>query len=181
MPRMFTAIDLPATLKSQLAALRTDIPTARRVKPAQMHLTLRFVGEVSDKQAAALQAALHGVDGASFALALRGVGRFPPSIKKAPRVLWAGVDAPPELLALQAQIEQTVRTLGLPPDNKPFKPHFTLARLKTHKPTPEADAFLQAHAHFTVEPFAVSEFVLIESKLSPQGPHYTVRGRYALG
>ncbi len=181
MPRLFIAIDLPDDIKTQLIALKTDIPTARWVKPAQMHLTLRFIGEVEDVKAGVLQAALQDISGHAFDLLLNGVGRFPPGTRKAPRVLWAGIDPQPELDALQAQIERVVRECGLPLDDKPFKPHFTLARLKTHKPTPQADVFLTANADFSAGPFAVQAFALIESELSPQGPRYTTRATYLLG
>lgn len=184
MPRLFTAVFPPADVRERLAALRdgpgTPLPTARWVRVEHFHLTLRFLGTIEDAQAEAAQAALEAVSGAAFNLTVAGVGRFPPSASKAPRVLWAGVTGSAALDALYAGVEAAITQAGLPREGKPYKPHITLARLKTHKPTPEADRFLAAHADYHAGDFRVGEFVLVESALSPQGPHYTIRARYTL-
>ena len=180
MPRLFIALDFPDFVKDAIARLKTLIPSARWVNPAGMHLTLRFLGDVDEGQFVALKSALGTLDSPPFALTVQGVGRFPPSPKKAPRVLWVGIQPEPLLDALQAQVASVVRELGFPPDDKPFKPHITLARLKTHKPTPEADMFLDAHSDFALPSFEVQAFYLVSSVLSPQGAQYTHEAAYPL-
>ena len=178
--RLFVAIELPGDVKIALATLPTPIPTARWVKPEHMHLTLRFIGDVAENQTEEIKTALEGVDSIRFDLAVQGIGRFPPPKKKAPRVLWVGVVAQPILMALQARIEDALRSAGLVPEKKAFHPHITLARLKAQKPTQPVNNFLQQQAAFSTPPFLVTRFVLIESRLSSHGPTYTHVSEHAL-
>jgi 2'-5' RNA ligase len=181
MPRLFVAIDLPDPLKDRIAALKTDIPTARWVKPQAMHLTLRFIGaEVPAEKVDPIREALAGIEAQAFDVTLGGVGRFPPSRKKAPRVLWVGIQAAPALLTLHDAVERALEPVGFKPEKRPFNPHITLARLKTHKPTPQADAFLAEQADFVAGTFHVDRFILYQSELTPQGAIYTHLGVYRL-
>jgi RNA 2',3'-cyclic 3'-phosphodiesterase len=178
MPRLFIAIELPQAVRDQIARLKRPIPTARWVRPEHMHITVRFIGNV---EAAQIETALDGVNGESFALTLRGTGRFPPSRKKAPRVLWVGLEDAPALVNLHHAVNAALESVGIPPDHSHgFNPHLTLARLRTHNPAPEATAFLKQTADFRLPPVTVDEFVLIESILTPHGPQYTIRRRYTL-
>lgn len=185
MPRLFVAVEIPEDVKSRLYRLRTDIPTARWVKPEHMHLTLRFIGaDVPQDKVEPIKDALAQIDAESFALTLRGVGRFPPlrkpGDKSGARVLWAGIDDQPRLLTLHRQIESAVQRLGFKPDSRGFNPHLTLARLKAYKTPAEVPEFLANHADFQVEPFTITRFVLFNSTLSPQGPTYTHEAVYPL-
>lgn len=180
MPRLFVALMLPETLRQRAAALRTTIPTARWVQPTHMHITLRFIGEVEDAQAAAVDDALASVHALALRFRVAGVGRFPPSPRKAPRVLWLGITPPDALAPLRRAVESALAPVGLPPEGSAFRPHLTLARLKTHKPTPEADRFLARNADYDAGPVSAADFALIESQLTPQGPVYTARRRYPL-
>lgn len=174
MPRLFVAVDIPADIKKRLVGLQTSIPTARWVKPEQLHITLRFIGDnVPAIRVKPIGAALAQVKAAPFDVTLGGVGRFPPGNRKAPRVLWVGISRQPALHDLYRQIETAVCALGFEPDERGFSPHITLARLKTFKPLQEADVFLDRHAAFDAGTFRVSRFVLYSSVLSPQGPTYT--------
>jgi 2'-5' RNA ligase len=123
---------------------------------------------------------LEAVTSEPFAFRLQGVGRFPPNPKRGARVLWVGITAPPVLSQLNTQIEHAVNTLGFPPEERDFHPHITLARLKSFKPEPKVDQFIQTHQRFRSEPIAVSEFHLISSVLSPQGPTYHTEATYPL-
>lgn len=178
MPRLFVAIDLPDAVRDELARRCSGLPGARWVRRDQMHLTLRFIGEVEDGVAAAVRAALARIQASPFELAVRGVGQFPP--RGAARVLWAGLDAPPALLALQGQVEAAVRGLGLPPEDKPFSAHVTLARFKAPPPPAALARFLRQHAGLTSPPFAVGHFTLYSSRLSPAGPDYICEARCPL-
>jgi RNA 2',3'-cyclic 3'-phosphodiesterase len=181
MPRLFVAINLPDGVKDRLIGLRTDIPTARWVRPEQMHLTLRFIGDtILANKVEAIDEAMMSITAAAFDLALYGVGRFPPGHRKPPRVLWVGIAPQPDLNRLQHAVEQALESVGFEPDSRPFSAHITLARLKSYGLLPEVADFLHAHVDFAVDPFRVSEFRLYESELTPRGPRYVVRGRYIL-
>lgn len=176
--RLFVAIDFPDTVKDQLSALQSDIPTARWVSRDQMHLTLNFIGETD--RIDAVRDALAGVQASSFDLTLSGVGRFPKRRREPPRVLWVGIDTEPALQDLYQQVTDTLSGIGFAPESRPFSPHITLARLKTQNPLAEVDEFLDDHRGLRVPPVAVSEFILFSSVLSPQGARYTHEAIYPL-
>lgn len=180
MNRLFVAIDLPDDAKDTLLNLKTPLDGARWVKPHTLHLTLYFIGDVDDTTMSAIQSALHTVSAAPFSLTLSGVGRFPPSPKKSPRVIWVGVEENLALNALQAQVKDTLFDLNVKKDSKPFSPHITLARLKTRKTTPDHTAFLDDNADFHLPPFDVDRFILYRSTLTPQGSVYEHVGVYPL-
>src|SRR4051795_9052565 len=98
MYRLFVSIELPDDVKSSLARLAGDVPGARWLEPDEMHLTVRFIGEVDGVVFDDILAALDDVRVPSFTLGLRGVGHFPP--RGEPRVLWAGLERSPELTTL---------------------------------------------------------------------------------
>lgn len=180
MPRLFVAIDIPDALKDKLATLKTDIPSAKWVKPMHMHLTIRFIGpDVPEDQLEPIKSALATIQASAFDLTLSTVGRFPPSEKKAPRVLWVGTVEQPALLTLKKQVDATLESIGYTPEDR-FNAHITLARLRAHKPTPEANAFLQDQATFQAGTFTVRRFILYNSTLTPQGPRYTHEAVYPL-
>jgi 2'-5' RNA ligase len=174
MPRLFVAIDLPDAIKQQLLDLQTHIPTARWAKSEQMHLTLRFIGEVADEQVEPIKSSLATVTASPFDLTLRHVGHFPPGKRTLPRVLWVGMDQQPALNDLHQQIESALSQLDFKPDNKLFSPHITLARLKLNRPARQVDHFLSKHEQFNAGTFTATEFRLYSSLLMPQGAVYTV-------
>lgn len=176
--RLFAAIDLPEVVKVQLAALRTSMPTARWVGREQMHLTLFFIGET--ERLDAVKDALAGVQAGRFEMALSGVGRFPPAERRPPRVLWAGVDAPPALRQLQAQVTEALVGSGFSADDRPFSPHITLARLKAERPLAEVNRFLEQQRDFQTASFPVEQFTLFSSTLTPQGARYAAQAVYPL-
>jgi len=179
--RLFVAIELSPQSKERLTALKTEIPGATWVKPSAMHLTLRFLGDQIDPiRLVPIQKALASIKAAPFPLTLRDTGRFPESAKKPARVLWIGLAGQPALTALQAAVEQAVIPLGFPAEERAFSPHITLARLKSESNSPELERFLEEQRGFRAEPFIVSEFFLVSSLLTPQGPIYHHEARFAL-
>lgn len=176
--RLFIAIDLPDPIKARLSALQTSIPTARWVKPAHMHLTVRFLGDTERGEIA--RDALATVRAAPFTLQVAGVGQFPPGERKPARVLWAGVAPDAGLTALHRAVEWALVEAGFAPELRPFSPHLTLARLKLDRPHPAVAAFLTRHRGFEAEPFEVTQFTLYASDLRPGGPQYTAQGTYPL-
>jgi RNA 2',3'-cyclic 3'-phosphodiesterase len=168
--RLFVAIDLPETFKADLESLRAPVPTARWVRPEQMHLTLFFIGETP--QADAVKAALADIQATPFNLTLAGVGRFPERAQQPPRVLWVGIELVPELRHLHTQVTDTLVKLGFEADARPFSPHITLARLKTQACLREVDAFLETHQDYRSQAFPARAFTLFASTLTPEGAQY---------
>ena len=133
--RAFIAVDLPSDLRERLADICDDLSEqmgevpVRWVSAEKLHLTLKFLGDVSKKNVGVLKDILRGetVDREPFAMSLGGLGAFP-KIRR-PRVIWVGVEAPPELKALQRGIDKQTARVGYPPDRRPFSPHITIGRV----------------------------------------------------
>ena len=180
--RLFFALHLPDAIRGQLAALRTDVGRASWVKPEQLHLTLRFVGEVDEPTAARLaEAARAELEGAGWpapTLRLRGVGTF--GRPRRPRVLWAGLEPLEPLARLAESLETATRRVELPAEERPFAAHVTLARLK-HPRLDAIEAFLNEHAALESEPFTVGEVTLFCSALTSRGSIHEPVERFPLG
>jgi 2'-5' RNA ligase len=176
--RAFVALELPAELRAGLAAagasLRERLAGARFVAPEGIHLTLRFLGPSRPDQLAALRPALAAAARACPALDTRaaGLGTFPP--RGTPRVLWLGLEAPPELGVLQAACEAAARALGFEPERRPFSPHLTLARWRDRAPRPELPPLDLGAAR-------LETLTLFRSELRPEGARYTALERFPLG
>jgi 2'-5' RNA ligase len=166
MTRLFVAIDIPPPIKEALARFSRELPVARWVPADQIHLTLRFIGEVGPETLAAIKAALSRLGFRGFPLALHGAGHFPPG--KHPRVLWVGVEPNDMLVALHQELELALLEAGIPPEERPFSPHLTLARLKETYPVAVA-SFEERHGALAFPPFQVREVVLYSSVLTNQG------------
>ena len=181
MPRLFVAIDLPATVRQQLADLKLDLPGARWVRAEQMHLTLRFIGEVADDFAQEVKASLQAIKSASFNVRLQGVGYFPP--RRAPRVLWVGLAEDQaeiqRLKQLYERVEQQLVSIGVEPEKRAFSPHITLARLN-NSPAAQTGEFVRQNSGFATESLHVTHFHLYASTLHPQGARYERLASYAL-
>jgi RNA 2',3'-cyclic 3'-phosphodiesterase len=166
MPRLFIAIDIPGPIKEALTQFTRELPAARWVPADQIHLTLRFIGEAGPQAFAAIKGALAGIQFHPFQLGLHGAGHFPPG--KHPRVLWVGVEANPELMELYQDLELALVDVGIPPEERPFSPHLTLARLKTSAPA-AVGSFETRHGELAFAPFEVREVILYSSVLANDG------------
>lgn len=120
MYRLFVAVDVPPAVKRELVRLCSGLPGARWVAGEQIHLTLRFIGEVDGGVFRDIQEGLAAITGAPFALHLAGLGFFPP--RGQPRVLWAGVEPVDPVAALRNKVETALVGLGLPPEGRKFSP-----------------------------------------------------------
>lgn len=178
MIRLFTAIELPDRARLTLAGFAGGVPGARWVPPENMHLTLRFIGEVDEPTAADLDAALAGLRAPPFDLTIAGAGGF--SRGKYPAMLWAGVDANAALLHLQDRVESVLVRAGCAADGRKFTPHVTLARLD-HAPRDRVEAFIAAHALLRLAPFTVRQFTLFSSHHGREHPTYIPEARYDFG
>lgn len=173
--RAFVAFDLPGELRQELAAVSRRLQQRlggaawRWVPPENMHLTLQFLGEVAAAQVDGIAAAMRAAaDRAPIPVRLDGLGAFPNS--RRPRVLWAGLAAPPELAQLHAQLETALGELGFPPERSRFTPHLTLARGRGLA----APGAVELAAADAPQPLggSLSEIVLFESRLNRRGAVY---------
>ena len=178
MPRLFIALPLPEAVRLQLTLMAGGVPGARWTPPEHMHLTLRFLGDVDDPAGDDLADALGMIAAEPFALRLAGVGQF--GDRRRARVLWAGVEACAELLALQAAIESLVVRLGHAPESRRYHPHVTLARMKGLAPDRLAP-FLETHAGLALPVFGVACFALVSSHRGRERAHYRIEAEYSLG
>lgn len=176
--RLFVAIDLPDDIRQSAADICRGVHGVRWLPPEQLHLTLRFIGEVDDAVNAAIRRGLAAIALPPFPVSLQGVGCFPSP--RRPRVLWVGLSGGTPLMQLQHDVETAVVAAGLPPEERPFSPHITLARLKDHR---EGDAapFLTRNASFHSGPFTVDTFHLYSSILTAKGAIHRREASYPLG
>ena len=175
--RLFVALTLPEDVRQRLSGLANGLPGARWVKPENLHLTLRFLGEVDNLAATDFDDALAKIHGSGFDLSLKGIGHFGEGRKL--RAVWVGVDANPDLMRLQEKIEQALIRVGLPPEPRKFKPHITLARFKSH-PGARLQAYLAEHNLLRAGPIAIGSFDLYSSFTSADGAIYRIEASYPL-
>lgn len=175
--RLFFALELPGEIKTALGALQTELRQTRAAigwtKPENLHLTLRFLGEVEAAGLPALKqlCAQTAQQTAPLTLTLNGIGFFPSARK--PKVLWAGLaDAANALPKLHQALETRLTSLGFAREDKPFRPHLTLGRFKTPGNTQTLVKLAQAY-RLPAWQFTVTELVLMQSQLHPAGSIYT--------
>ena len=177
--RLFVAIPLPAPVRDELLTLTTPLAGITWTQPDQLHLTLRFLGDVPEEKIEAITVRLATVRVEPFVLPIEGLGAFP--LKSPPHTLWIGVGpGHPHLHQLRQRIDDAVLAAGLPGlDVRTFHPHVTLARC-TEKAASVVARWLRTHPAFEAPPFRVSAFDLIASDLRPTGAVHTLVQRFAL-
>ena len=176
MQRLFVALFIPDAVAQSLEMIMSGVPGARWQTREQLHLTLRFIGEVDGRDAAAINDALSGIEAPRFTLKLHGVGQFG---NKHPHALWAGVRSSEPLLHLQRKIETAIQRAGQPADRQRYTPHVTIARLNRGNVGRVMD-YLTDHALYTSLPFAVDGFILYSSLLTSDGSIYRAEKAYRL-
>ncbi|WIA58343.1 RNA 2',3'-cyclic phosphodiesterase [Sphingobium sp. WTD-1] len=168
MHRLFIAIRPPATIRSQLLAQMAGVPGARWQDDSQLHLTLRFIGEVDRHQAGDIADALAGVRFTPFDIALAGAGYF--DRRGVVDTLWAGVQPRDPLAHLHAKVDRACVSAGIAPETRAYLPHITVARFSRHGG--DIAPFLALHASFASPAFTVNQFSLYESRLGHAGSSY---------
>ena len=183
--RLFLAIELPSEIKAELASLQKELRQAQAevswTKPENLHLTLKFLGEVDAERVGQIEQACIEVarGGKPLSFAARETGFFPNA--RRPRVVWAGLQGDlDELQALQTGLETQLATLGFAREMKPFNPHLTVGRVKTTKNVQQLVARTEAY-QLPALSFTVSELVLMQSQLHPAGSIYTPLSHARLG
>jgi 2'-5' RNA ligase len=175
--RLFVALRPPAATRAALLDLMGGVPGARWQDDAQLHCTLRFIGEVDHHQAEDIAAALGRVKHPALALALGTIGLF----DRQGRIdtLWIGVKPRDAIEPLHRRITRALEQADVPPDSRAFVPHITIARFaRADAPSPDV---AQRVAVPIGHPFAVHHFELFASHLGAQGASYETIARYPLG
>lgn len=175
--RLFVGVELPWELRQRLINLAGGLPGARWVPQENLHLTLRFVGEVPPNQAEEVDLALAALRGRPFELAVGGVGTHNRGGREV--ALWVGVDKTPTLEHLQSKIETALQRAGLPPERRRFIPHVTLARLDSFVEAKLA-AYVQTNNLFRAGPVTMDRFTLFSSQLGKEASVYTSEVEYPL-
>lgn len=176
MHRLFVGLRPPAPVRRHLLSLAGGIPGARWQSDEQLHLTLRFIGEVERPVAEDVALALGQVRFPPVEIALDGVGQF--ERRGRPNAVWAGVRPHDPLTLLHHKIDQALVRLRLEPERRTYLPHITLARM--HAAPGAADRFLADQAALSSPPFRIEHFTLFESHLGREGAIYEPVERYRL-
>jgi 2'-5' RNA ligase len=185
--RVFCAVELPGEVRARvaeaIARLRNSAPRVRASweRTEKLHLTLKFLGEIAPERIEALANAAQRAARLShpFSLKLEGAGAFPP--RGLPRVLWLGItDTSGALARLQESLEDECAAEGFAREERAFRPHLTLARIRAPQGTRELAELHQENDFEPVE-FPVSELVVLRSDLAPGGSRYTEISRHEFG
>jgi 2'-5' RNA ligase len=188
--RAFIAIELPEALKAEIARLQEQLKVkgrvpARWVNPGNIHLTLKFLGDIDGD---AVDDILHAMDGAasnaqSFRLSVKGLGVFPNPQR--PRIIWVGLAGSVEKLKnLQRGIDIALDRLGFPGEKRSFSPHLTIARIQDRATPAERQAIgqlVESSVFTTRADFNADTVYLIKSQLTREGPIYSRLGSVSLG
>jgi RNA 2',3'-cyclic 3'-phosphodiesterase len=174
--RLFVAMDIPDDVRSAIGAiaakLRLACPNARWVRIEGLHVTLKFIGESLAEKTEMIRTALTAVPcRAPIPMNFRGLGFFPS--ERRPRVLWAGIEAGPELAALAAAVETALNPLAIPREERAFSPHLTLARFDTPRGLDSLHAAIEQIGPLEFGGATAKEFHLYQSVLKPGGAEYT--------
>ena len=176
MHRLFVAIRPPEAVRDLLIDAMDDSPALRWVGHENLHLTLRFIGEVERPIAEDIARALALIRAEAFSVRIKGVGRFD---QRNGGSAWAGVEPKAAVASLAAKADRACQSAGLEPEHRAFCPHITLARFGRGSKD-AVDPFLRRNAALASNHFAVTGFTLFESRLSRHGPHYETVADYPL-
>jgi RNA 2',3'-cyclic 3'-phosphodiesterase len=185
--RLFVALEIPSVVKDKFAELMKELRAseppsstrkARWVRSENLHVTVKFIGEAASAKLEAVRAALSAVhSGRPVALSFRGLGFFPNENRA--RVLWAGMEASPNLASLAGDVDQALGRLGFALESRSFAPHLTLARFDPPGISRELRAAVEGNMTREFGLLRTGEFHLIESKLKPSGAEYTTLQTFA--
>ena len=176
MPRLFIAIDLSDAAKESISLIQNGLRSARWIARENLHLTLRFIGEVSDVETDDIHAALYRVRSLPFVLKLGGAGVF--SSGSRPRNVWIGVQDRTPIVSLKSDIDRALGSAGFGTDGRKYIPHVTVAKLKGRSPT--LSDFMPRLGSMPTISVEIEQFTLFSSFLTRGGPVYTPEMHYPL-
>jgi 2'-5' RNA ligase len=177
MPRLFSALEIPAQITTRLGLIRSPLPGARWIESENMHITVRFFGDIDGRTADELADALAEVRAEPFTVNIAGVGAFG---GRDVRALWAGVHEEEAHQALYRAHDRAARAAGLEPEGREYRPHVTLARLRGARPQAVA-RFLEENGTLRMPPFLATRVVLLSGRPGSGGPPYAVEAVYPFG
>lgn len=176
--RLFTAIDLPEGFRDKVAAMQAPSAlNAGWTDPDQFHVTLRFIGDADRSEATRYEEALAEVTNGPVRCKPYGLDVLPS--RRSPRVLMLGLERTESLVELYNEVSAELDAEGLPPEDRTYKPHVTLARLEDTPPE-AVHAFLRSHDQQSFPAFEAKKFVLYESTLGSDGAVHEAQAIYAL-
>jgi len=179
--RVFIALELSPDIKRILEGfirkIRMKNVGIKWVDSDAMHLTLKFLGEVPEEKSADIEEGISAAAGTSgsFNLQLKGTGTFPQGFGRGTRVLWIGVHGGSQLSNLHDSLEAVLERKGFPREERPFQPHLTLGRVKSPDGILPILSELEKQREKEFGNMQVDRIALMESRLTPQGPVYSVR------
>jgi 2'-5' RNA ligase len=181
--RLFVALDIPeavrTAIKSLIGELKPLDDSWKWVRTVNLHVTLKFLGEVAPDKLTKIVEALRTAPAAGpVVLTFRGLGFFPNEHR--PRVLWVGMDAPQSLIGLAAAVEATLVGVGFAREEREFTPHLTLARSKNGTVSPQLREAIATLSAMQFGMMDASTFHLVESRLKSSGPEYTTLESFPL-
>lgn len=180
MPRLFVGLDIPPDVSERIHLLSGGIPGARWTAAENYHVTLTFIGEVSEAQIDDIDEALAGIDSPAFDMTIAGTGSFAQGDD--PKVLWLGVRENLMLHQLKQRIDKALDRYDIPFERRSrFTPHVTMARFRQMPDEQKIGDFMQAHNLLELPPVTVEDFVLYESFSGSEGPVYQPLEYYPLG
>ncbi len=177
MIRLFVGLALPEPVALAIDRLNDAMPGAHWVEPENLHITLRFIGDIDEGDAEDVHHELMRVRAPAFQLSLSGIGAFGQGRKT--RALWVGVEKNQALGLLQGRVDAAVVRAGQPHEPRKFVPHVTLARFRSG-PADRIQNFIVANNLFRAGPFGVGHFVLFESEMGAGGSVYHTLESYPL-
>ena len=184
--RVFIAVELPDPIRRQLAQLQDELKSCQAdvswVQPQNLHLTLKFLGEIEESRLEPLQKALQEVAGrqTAFRLRLEGIGAFPSTTF--PRVIWVGAfEGADPLRRLAEAVDQACVSCGFTQEERPFAVHLTVGRVRSKKQMVGLVKKLQMVEFKADQPAEIIQVTLFQSVLSPKGPTYTALAKIPLG
>jgi RNA 2',3'-cyclic 3'-phosphodiesterase len=179
--RVFIAVDLPDQVRNNMGEVERDLKgvsnSARWVAPESIHVTLKFIGEIPEARVAAIDSALAAIQWPSFPVIVRGVGCFPNN--HAARVFWVGLESP-ALAGLAGEIDRRMQELGFEKEQRPFRPHLTLARARDMRIDRSLVVACERFLHHDFGSFEAERFHLFQSTLKPSGAVYNKLKQYPL-
>lgn len=176
MPRLFTGLEVPEAIATELSMLRGGVSGARWIEPENYHVTLRFMGDIDYAAARDVSSMLEHIERDPVTLTLAGLDTFGGD---RPRAIVARIAPSKALVELQAEQERLIRRVGLAPETRKFIPHITLARLRNASPRQVA-SFIASRGHVPPVSFTADRFVLFSSRASTGGGPYLVEAEYPL-
>ena len=176
MPRLFVGIEIPADARERLCDLEVPLPGAKWIPEDDLHITLRFAGDMDGRKARDFDEALASIQLDVFEIRFTELGAFGGN---EPRALWAGVDGGNMLEQLARACERAARQAGLQPEPRAFKAHVTLARLRGTR-VDDMARFLEHHGGFRLPPFVAERFVLFSARPAVGGGPYVIEANYPL-